>query len=332
MIVNSVSISQNSLQKNKKTDEMSFKGGLKPEIIKNQLKILLTQDIWEPKLKVKMPDSKEEKEVLLEVLKNRAKLDRFTRLSNEKANLKIKLLEIDSLSQEAPASPRLQELKNELLKKGNINSIFQSLNKNINLEIKKNKQAYDYFKNIEKLEDEYIEKRLMKTAKMEKFWQQIKKGNINADGKYSTNELIDIISKDSLQNNLENTNLPKKTLLSRLTEKYEKFLREYVNIYDEDAHHYDDSQKAKQAAIDIFKGAIDKNPGIEKQFRKIYEFVQNKFLYKLNKVSDIPLYPVGDLWKEMKGIERKLIKSMKEAEQLKLRCAKNSNEETLKKA
>ena len=133
MIVNSVSISQNSLQKNKKTNEMSFKGGLKPEIIKNQLKILLTQDIWEPKLKVKMPDSKEEKEVLLEVLKNRAKLDRFTRLSNEKANLKIKLLEIDSLSQEAPASPRLQELKNELLKKGNINSIFQSLNKNIRL-------------------------------------------------------------------------------------------------------------------------------------------------------------------------------------------------------
>ena len=60
MFVNSVSISNNFLHSNSlyqkrqvntfskphKTDQVSFSGGLNPEMLKNQLRILLTQDIW----------------------------------------------------------------------------------------------------------------------------------------------------------------------------------------------------------------------------------------------------------------------------------------------
>ena len=46
----------------------TFKGGPNPTIAKNQMRILLTQDIWAPKLKIKKPESPLEKEVLLEVL------------------------------------------------------------------------------------------------------------------------------------------------------------------------------------------------------------------------------------------------------------------------
>lgn len=74
--------------KNFGIDKVSFNGGLKPEVLKNQLKILLTQDIWAEKLKVKMPETPLEKEVLLEVLQNRLKLDRFSRLTNEKLKIK----------------------------------------------------------------------------------------------------------------------------------------------------------------------------------------------------------------------------------------------------
>lgn len=335
MFINSISsqqanMSERRILKSNSMDKISFTGGLKPEIVKNQLKILLTQDIWAPKLKVKLPETPEEKEVLLEILENRQKLDRFTRLNNEKAQLKIKFAEIDSLSKNDPTNPRLSELKNEIQKKGNVNSIIQSLNKNIELEIKKNQPAYDYFKNIEKLEDEYIDKRLIKTSKMDKFWQRIKKENINVDEKYSTKELIDIISKKQSQEELINKKMSKKKVIGILTEKYEKFLRQYVNIYDKDAHHHKDAERAKQSAIEVFDASAKAYPDMKKQFSKIYEFVQKKFLYKINRLSNINIYPLGEIWDSMHVVEKKLGKAMQEVENLKLECIKNPNDSVLK--
>ena len=52
----------------------------KTEIAKNQMKILLSQDIWAQKLKVKMPGTVEEKDVIIPILENRLKLDKFVRL------------------------------------------------------------------------------------------------------------------------------------------------------------------------------------------------------------------------------------------------------------
>ena len=64
-------------------DSVSFSGGLKtnPEVLKNQFRIFLTQDIWAEKLAVKFPESLMEKEVLLEVLNHRKFLDKYARFN-----------------------------------------------------------------------------------------------------------------------------------------------------------------------------------------------------------------------------------------------------------
>ena len=85
MFINSVWGSSNFPAKN-----YTFKGGPKPEILRNQLKVLLTQDIWAQNLKVKAPETALEKEVLLEILQNRLRLDRFARLSNQRFKFFIK--------------------------------------------------------------------------------------------------------------------------------------------------------------------------------------------------------------------------------------------------
>ena len=64
-ISNSKTTSKRSLSKS-----INFTGYPKADVAKNQMKILLSQDIWAPKLKVKMPESQLEKETLLEILEN----------------------------------------------------------------------------------------------------------------------------------------------------------------------------------------------------------------------------------------------------------------------
>ena len=94
MLVNSISLGRDlyvnrprqntsmtsvSYLKNVNTVDTVAFTGLKPEIVKNQFKVLLSQDIWAYRLAVKMPESEVEKEALLELLEHRAQLERFTR-------------------------------------------------------------------------------------------------------------------------------------------------------------------------------------------------------------------------------------------------------------
>ena len=109
----------------KYSNTTSFKKGLNPEVARNQYKILLTQDIWAEKLKVKRPETPVEKEVLLEILQNRMKLDRFARLNNLLARLKTKVDFANNMIENDPDNPDLPELLREINKQGNLDSVYK---------------------------------------------------------------------------------------------------------------------------------------------------------------------------------------------------------------
>ena len=50
------------------------------------------------------------------------------------------------------------------------------------------RQALDYFKEIENIENKYLEQKLLKISAMDKYYHQINKNNINKDEKLSTKE------------------------------------------------------------------------------------------------------------------------------------------------
>lgn len=340
MIINSVSLWQNTYTakvsgKNSTTnapvlnlnnkDSVSFSGGQNPQVLRNQLKILLSQDIWAVKLKVKMPESALEKEVLLELLQNRLKLDRFTRLSNEKAALKSKISQIATLEQTNPQHPDLPQLRKELAKYGNIDSVFKTIDKNIELEIKKNQKAYDYFKSFEPIENEYWDKKLVKPPMAEKFFHKINKNNINADGQYSTKELIDIISSGKLPTTEAakaiSKPVSKKQLLLQIEQRYEQLLRESVDVYEGRMNHNDDARNARKMITEIFKEELKKFPEIQNSLNKMYTTAEAKFTHKIDRLSETDIYPIGEIWVQMKPIETKIKTLMQEINELKIQLA-----------
>lgn len=183
-------------------DTVSFTG-LRPKIIRNQFKILLSQDIWATKLAVKMPEGSLEKEALLEILEHRAKLDKYARLNNRRAEIITKLSYVEHLTKTDPTNPELAQTLAELNKLGNIDSVLKTLERQINEEAVRNKPALEYFENLGKLEDGYFRKKFVRLGQMEKFWHKVLKGNINAEGKYSTPELIEIIKSGKLPKAVE---------------------------------------------------------------------------------------------------------------------------------
>lgn len=332
MYILPVSVSQNSLNgisqkkqvntfsKQHKADEVSFTGGLRPEIIKNQLKIYLSQDIWAEHLNVKMPEAPIEKEAILEVLQNRLKLDRFARLCNEKARLKTKVIELNNLMEKDPLNPNLPKLRQELENKGNLSSVFKTLDKQIEIESKKNKPALDYFKNLDKLEDEYLGKRLVRYTKMDKFWHKILNNNINKDGKYSTKELIDIISNDKVSvNTVKNVSKPlsKKELLLKAEKEYEQYLRENIDIYEGRIDHTDDVLKGRQFVKDVNKEIIQKYPGIEKNIVNLFRAVEKKYKFKTRQLPNVQVYPIEEIWKDMRVVEADMKDALKDIATLK---------------
>lgn len=323
-------ISQNPVAQN-------FRGGLKPEVAKNRLRVLFTQDIWAEKLSVRMPQSIEEKDVLLEVLQNRLKLDRFTRLSNQKFKLNGLLKYAKFLTETNPEHKDLPEVEKEIAKQGNIEAVFKTLNKNIQLEQNKNKQAIDYFKNIEKIEEEYCQNKLVKDSHLNKFWTGIKKHNINSDGQYSTKDLLEIISgKKSLETaKIEKTAsqiLPKKQLLARIEKDYELTLRQNINIYEHKSNRYNDAIEARKIVEEKYRDSINYYPGIDKLLAKTYNFIESKMRYKINKIADAEkdIHPLNIVLDDM----AKRCNSMKEVKnhiaQIKRLLAENPDNPELK--
>ncbi len=320
----------NPISVNHRSNTPAFQKGLNPEVAKNQYRILLTQDIWAEKLKIKRPENLMEKEILFEVLQNRLKLDRFARLNNAFAKLKLKISKINDLMEQDPTNPEIPAMIDELKKHGNIESVYKTLQKQIQQEAIKNKPAMDYFKNIEKLEDEYLDKHLIKYSKMEKFWQQIEKHNINKDNQYSTKELLEILSKETAPAAKTVVQpLTRKQLLDKMTVQYENILLEKINIYSKTENHNQEAYNAKKLLAEQNLADLKRFPEIAKQVGKMCTFIESKISHKAEQLGNIDIYPIGIIFDDMKLFEHDIKKITKEISILKNKISQSPEDQTL---
>ena len=326
----------NPISSNQK--QTNFRGKQNPEILKNQLKILLTQDIWAPKLSVKLPETDLEKEVLLEILENRAKLEKFTRLKNQKFEILSNKNLYEHLKQTDKDDQALTELSSKLKSYGNIKTTLNTLDKNIEIEIKKNKPALDYFKEIDNLEEEYLNKHLTKYTKIDKFWHQIRKNNINKNLQYSTKELIDIIKQknpsDITTTTVINTHKPltKKIFIAKIEKQYEQILRQNINIYSGKELKSEDAVKAKTAIYTDNADGFNHFPEVQKSLAKIFEGIRNKYMFKVNRIVGIEIFPIGEILKDMHIVEKDLKESLSEIKILKQELKNAPDDMNLKNA
>ena len=327
MLVNSISLGRDlyvnrprqntsmtsvSYSKNVNTVDTVAFTGLKPEIVKNQFKILLSQDIWAYRLAVKMPESEVEKEALLELLEHRVQLERFTRLQHEKGEIIIKLAHAEQLAKTNPQSPELQEVLRWLDNKGNLDATLNTLNKQMEQERKRNKPAFEYFEKLRQLEDEYLEKRLVKGQQLEKFWHKIKKGNINVGGQYSTRELIEIIKTGKLPNAVVEATptvqkiTSKKDVFSVMRTEYRRLLRENVNVYATSNNHTPAAKNAQSKLLEMYATEL-KRFGIDSgRLDEIFKYVEREFNTQIDNIMDVDIYPLGEHWNQMSSVENKL--------------------------
>lgn len=331
MFINPISITNNQ------TQPTSFKNLAKTKIERNKLKILLTQDIWAPKLKVKMPESPLEKEVILEILKQRLKLDRFAQLSNEKFVTKGDIIIYNELAETEPDSERCKTLREKIEKKGHLGKYFNNINREINIETKNNKDAMTYFNNIANIEDIYLERKFVTENKMNHYFAQINKNNINKDGNYSTEELIEIIERGENPTTAERLSdservLTKKQLITRFENEYEPSLRTNFNLYNRPFN--------PEKEIAIIKGNLEKKyinslvkyPEVGKTVSKIFKKIEKEFLHKVYQVATIQIYSLSTGWENIQKIEKAIKGTNIEINVLKAKLETDSKNEKLKLA
>jgi len=358
MFINAVSYSANlyaqkqsqktnafkNLKNHSASEQIAFRKApaTNPEIMRNQFKILLTMDIFAPKLKVKMPETPLEKEVLLEVLQYRQKLEKYTRLNNERFRLKNLIGYINSLRKDNPSHPDLPILQEKLNKNGNIETVMNNLDKQIDLETKKNKHALEYFDNIAKLEDEYLANRLIKVAAMDKFAHKINKNNLNPDEKYSTKDLIKIITegvapaenkpaaqtKPSIKETPQT--LTKKEFLMYAQEQYEDLLRTNINLYEGKTNHNQDARNARKIITETNASLIKKFAASTKLLLKLFENAEKKYTFKVDRLANIDIYPIGEIWDDMAKVETSIKNEMQEISALKNKLAKSPHDGKLR--
>ncbi len=317
-------------------DQVSFSGkGANPEVLKNQLRILLTQDIFATSLKVKMPETPLEKEVLLEVLHRREKLDRLTRLTNDRMQLKTLISRFNRLYEESPSHPELPELAKKLEQRGNLESVFKTLEKDIEMEKKKHKPSVEYFENLIKLEDEYFENGLIKASAMEKFMHKMRKNNINPDGNTSTRRIIEIVSGESpapIAKPAKAAQPPtKKQVIAKIQEQYELLLRQNVDVYAGEPNHNHIAKAARQRISQDNLPIINRY-GLEKQLHKIYETAEHKYTHKIDRLDGVDIYPIGEIWKQMKPVEAEMKQVTKELAELRNKLAQAPDSAEIKTA
>ncbi len=336
MLIRSINPTQNeNVEKLSKRNNTNFKAGLKPEVVKNQLRIYLTQDIANLKPMVKMPKTPLEKEVILEVLTQRLKLDKYFRLNTERFNTLATIDLYEEKVEKGIINEETEELKKQIDKKGNLAKYFETLNKKIELEKNKNIQAIQYFNDVNKLENEYLERKLVNPSKIDKEYYNIRKNNINSGEEYSTQELIDIISGKTsyTQNETIKTvpigSLSKAQLFNAVDVAYENILREETDIYEGYTEHYNDAQRARKLVAEKYQEAIQKYPNIQKFLTRIYLRKEEKFAHKVDKLLGVEIYPLSDHWKQMRTVEADIKNLMESIKELKAEMEQNGENSAL---
>ena len=339
MIVNPLNL---ALQQNQiKRSSINFKGGQRLDVAKNQMRILLSQDIWAPKLGVKMPESILEKEALLELLEKRVKLDRLARLTNERFKIRTKLSEYKELAEINPNSPMIPILLNELKKYGNLDSVLKTLDKQIQLEEKKNPDAIKYFEELAKTEEEYLAKKLVRSNQLDTFWYKVRKNNLNSGNNFTTTELIEIIKSGKAEPVVKKAPthiFSRKELESVIEKEYEQLLRENINVYATEQENKENVMNRGQESLNVrqilekkYSNSIKRLPGFEKKLKNIYSMIEKRYAYKVDRLVNTDIYPIGIIWDQMRPLEKDIKRLTKEIVDIEDKISQESNNSLLTK-
>ena len=330
MLIRSINPTQNeNVEKISKRNNANFKAGINPEVVKNKFRISFSQNIGELSQMVRLPKSQIEKEALLEVLSQRAKLETLFRLTNEKFKT---LASIDLYNEFADKNEsKALELKKELDKKGNLNSYLNSLAKRIKLEKSKNIEAINYFKEIDNIEEKYLNEKVITKNYIDKEYHDIRKNNINKDDKYTTKELFEIISKHDpetanveVKKTIPISCLSKAQLNDAVDVAYDNILREEVDIYQGYTEHGNDARRARKRVIQKYIEAIRKYPDVQNGLVKKFVKIEEKFAHKVDKLIGVEIYPLSDHWKQMEKVEADIKELMTAINELKAQFKEES--------
>ena len=320
---------------NVKNNGISFHAGPNVAVLENKAKIINAIDIMSKNPMIKLPENDIEKKALLEVLEQRLKLNKYVRLREEAREIRSILQKANELI-DASKIQEAKALLNELDKRGNIDAILQTLDKRIELEEKKNTPALKYFEDLDKTMREYMDKKLINDNQIDKGWFQIKKNSINPDRTLSPEELIEIIKTGKkAEVATETRNSSRKDLLATLEKEYEDLMRKGINIYatkrenQELNNNYDKSRNIRYQLTQKYETQLKKYPGIQEALEKNYSKIEKKYTFKVNQLNNIDIYPIGEIWDQMRDVEKSNTNITKELPILKENLAKNPNDKTL---
>ena len=307
----SVNAKQNTFGSKKVVSKVVSKAKLSPVEQKEKMKILLASasDIFSLRPKCRVPKTAEEKEIMLEILKHRLKLDILIKLSNDRYNTNKMIDKFNDLVDKEPKSEECFELEKEIRKKGNLKNYYKMNHRLIEDEKKRQKLSMDYFKEIfggvkpkdvsvkdaiklfeqgknfeeiyvqEKgLEEKFIEEGKITDEEIGRFEQNVNKNNINKDEKFSIKDLINIIEGSEIVSEVvkapkfqkaQNANNVKPSN-SEIVEQAEKIYENYLKEVV-DIYSYEE---------DHWKKAIEGKKVVERTFANHLKYDNSKILSK----------------------------------------------------
>jgi uncharacterized protein with von Willebrand factor type A (vWA) domain len=130
---------QNKSRHKSKNNNVNFQAGPNVAVLENKAKIMASLDIMSRNPKIKLPENEIEKKAVLEVLEQRLKLNKYIRLRDEAREIRSILGKINELI-DASKLDEAKTLLASLDKRGNIDSILKTLDKQIEQEEKRNLQ------------------------------------------------------------------------------------------------------------------------------------------------------------------------------------------------
>ena len=171
MFINPINSVQNNYSKNLtnirfkqtipmelKRDTVSFKASVNANVIRaNQAKIMFAQDVWTKNFNTIMPENEIQKEALLEILENLKYLQGYLKQKAKKYMILNEISRANDLTLNDPNNPELAVLNKKLDNYGNLDAVLSTLDKKIEQEEKRNRSAFEYFENLAKLQEEYLD-------------------------------------------------------------------------------------------------------------------------------------------------------------------------------
>ena len=129
--------------------------------------------------------------------------------------------------------------------------------------------------------------------------------------------------------------LSRKDLLNVVEKEYEMLMRENINVYatakenKEINNQYDKSRNIRYQVVSKYADTIKRLPGMEPTLKSIFAKVEKRYAFKVNQLTGVDIYPIGEIWDQMRDVEKSMKTITEELPVLKEKFAKEPNNKTL---